>query len=451
MSAPKRPDRRLLEIGSTMNAEIKPIRTAAETALAEAFAVADAVLPDADTTRQARRHAFEAIARDGFPHRRVEAWKYTDLRANLRFIAPAATAPDAETIAAAGDLIPFADLDADRVVLVNGYVVPALSILTEGQGVTITRLAEALHDGHLKLGGFEEGDFIQALNTAFVTDGVMVRIEPGAILTRPLHIASVHVGPGALSHVRVLVSAGEDSEATIVETHSSDNSAHQTTAVVEVDVRARAKLQHVRVQDLSLESVSLASVEAMLGEACQYDPLSVQVGSVLSRQEFAISFLGQKSTLGMRGISLAGGRRHLDTTLVAEHEAYGCESRELFKTVLDGEARAVFQGKIIVQPEAQKTDGKMMAQALMLAEGPEADMKPELEIYADDVVCGHGATAGQIDEDLLFYLRSRGIDAATAEALMVQAFLGEVIEAVENETLREKLTERALTWMQDRR
>lgn len=433
-----------------MNAEVRPIRTAAETALAEAFAVADAILPEAEATRTARRRAFDVLAVHGLPHRRVEAWKYTDLRANLRHLAPAAEVPDRETIEAARALLPFAELDADRIVLVNGFVSAELSSVDFDSAVTVTGLAEALQGGKLALADFKDGDFIRAFNTAFVSDGVLIQIAPGAMLARPIHVASLHVGPAAFSHTRILVSVAADAEVTLIETQSGDASAHQTTAVVELDIGARAKLAHVRLQDLSRDAISLSLVEATLREACRFDPISLAIGSALARQEINLSFVGARSKLDMRSIALAGGRRHLDTTLVAEHLAHGCESRELFKAVLDGEARAVFQGKVVVHPTAQKTDGKMMAKCLMLSEGPEADMKPELEIYADDVVCGHGATAGAIDDDLLFYLRSRGIDEPTAQALMVQAFLGEVLEGIENEAVRDNLTDRAFAWLEHR-
>lgn len=434
-----------------MNAEIRPIRTAAETALAEAFAVADAILPGSESIRRARQHAFDVVLSHGLPHRRIEAWKYTDLRANLRNLAPAALRPDAEAVEAARALLPFADLDADRIVLVNGYVVPELSSPRLGADIVATRLADAVGEDALALPQFRDSDFIRACNTAFAADGIAIRVAAGARPARPIHIASLHVGAPAMAHVRIELSVGADADITVFETQSGDAAAHQATTVVELDIGARAKVTHIRLQDLGLSAISLSAVDARLGAGCVFDPISIAVGCALARQEIGIDFAEPKSILGMRSIALAGGRRHLDTTLVAEHSAFGCVSRELFKTVLDGEAHAIFQGKIVVHPLAQKTDGKMMARALMLAEGPEADMKPELEIYADDVVCGHGATAGQIDEELLFYLRSRGIDPATAQALMVQAFLGEVLEGIAHEGLRERLTERTAAWLADRR
>jgi Fe-S cluster assembly protein SufD len=150
------------------------------------------------------------------------------------------------------------------------------------------------------------------------------------------------------------------------------------------------------------------------------------------------------------GANLLNGRQHVDSTLVIDHAARGCESREVFKSVLDGESRGVFQGKIVVRPDAQKTDGRMMTQALLLSDNAEADNKPELEIFADDVQCGHGATAGRLDEDLLFYLMARGIPAKEAEALLIQAFVGEAVDGVEHEGLREVLTGRVEAWLKGR-
>jgi len=159
---------------------------------------------------------------------------------------------------------------------------------------------------------------------------------------------------------------------------------------------------------------------------------------------------GAQTHVGIRGATLLKGRQHADNTLVVDHAVGHCESRELFKSVLDGESRSVFQGKIIVEPHAQKTDAKMATHALLLSEDAEADAKPELEIFADDVVCGHGATAGALDDDLLFYLRARGIPLKEAEALMVEAFVGEAVEAVENESVREALMELARRWLKAR-
>jgi len=168
------------------------------------------------------------------------------------------------------------------------------------------------------------------------------------------------------------------------------------------------------------------------------------------RSQLFLRFDGEGTVANIRGATLLKDRQHADITLVADHVAKGCQSREIFKSVLDGESRGVFQGKIIVRPKAQKTDGRMMTRALLLSETAEADNKPELEIFADDVQCGHGATAGALDEDLVFYLKARGIPAREAEALLIQAFIGEAVEGIEHAGLREVLMEAAVAWLKAR-
>lgn len=431
-----------------MNADVRPIRTAAEMALADAFEAARHRLPGDAEFDAARARAMDAVIAAGLPHRRIEQWKYTDLRTLLREIRDLATEPGAAEIEAAKEFAP--QFDGDTIVLVNGRIVPELSACELPEGVSVVYLGAALKGGKLAIADGVEGDFIRALNTAFVTDGVVLRVDAGVKLERPLHVASVQVGEAAFAHTRVSLSLGEGAEAMLIESQSGDAAAHQATSVVDLDVAAGATLAHVKVQDLGRESAALGSLQVRLGERARLDTVGFSVGAAVGRQDVRLTFTGAHASARVNAIALAGARRHLDTTLVVDHLAPGCDSRELLKTVLAGEARAVFQGKIVVEPQAQKTDGKMMMRALMLSEGPEADMKPELEIFADDVVCGHGATAGAIDEELLFYLRSRGIPEEEAQTLMVHAFLGEVIEMVPNEELREALSDRATVWLAER-
>jgi len=186
---------------------------------------------------------------------------------------------------------------------------------------------------------------------------------------------------------------------------------------------------------------------ATLGADARYDAFQMSTGAALARNQIYVRFDGEGSATDVSGACLMRGRQHNDTTLIVEHRVPRCVSRELFKVVLDDEARGIFQGKIVVSPNAQKTDGKQMAQALLLSETAEFDSKPELEIFADDVVCGHGATSGQIDEDLLFYLESRGLPEAQTRALLIQAFVGATFEQVENETLREAFAAASAAWL----
>jgi Fe-S cluster assembly protein SufD len=214
-----------------------------------------------------------------------------------------------------------------------------------------------------------------------------------------------------------------------------------------VDIGDDASLTHVKLVAERDQGVHLATLRARLGAHAIYRPFQMSIGGRITRNDIEVAYGGEGGNLDLSGAFLGRGETHIDTTLVVDHAVPRCQSRELFKGVLDGHAKGVFQGKIIVRPNAQKTDGKQMAQALMLSPDAEFDSKPELEIYADDVVCGHGSTAAEIDEDLLFYCRSRGIPLETARALLVESFIGEAIERIEHEAIRSALAERALGWL----
>jgi Fe-S cluster assembly protein SufD len=209
-------------------------------------------------------------------------------------------------------------------------------------------------------------------------------------------------------------------------------------------------VQHVKLQAESTETLHLATLAVRLGRGAHFMSETLARGAAVARQQIYLTFTGPDGKAWLRGASLAGARRHLDTSLWVEHQAPGCRSRERFKSVLDGEARSVFQGKIIVPAEAQKTDARMMMRALLLSETAEADMKPELEIYADDVQCGHGATAAALDEEQLFYLHARGIPPAEAEAMLITAFVGEILETIEHEPARQALNAIAADWLRIR-
>ncbi len=193
--------------------------------------------------------------------------------------------------------------------------------------------------------------------------------------------------------------------------------------------------------------MALSTLAVKLGAESSFNSINVVTGSAVSRHQVFALFSGENSTAQINGATMIKGRQHSDSTLIVEHGAPHCESRELFKTVIDDDATGVFQGKIIVPPHAQKTDGRMMSAALLLSEGGAMNNKPELEIFADDVQCGHGATCGQLDEDLLFYLMARGLPKVEAESLLIQAFLGEAVEFVENESLRDALIAYVEGWL----
>ena len=439
-------------------ADVKVIKTAAETALAQVFAQARGRLPGDNAMAAHREAAFGLFAREGLPHRRVEDWKYTDLRALMRDAKPLATPPDAAAKArakGAGALL--GDVETRRLVFVDGAFVPELSDLKNLEnGLTIRSLAAALSDNDpaltLHLGKLAPAsDVAVALNTALMGDGAVIRIAAGSTIERPLHLLFVASAKPAATFVRSLVVVERGCRAMIVESHEGPpGSDYQVNAALELFVGDEAHVDHVKIVGEGADALHVSTLAAAIGTRARFNSFSFIVGGAVVRNQLFLNFDGEGTVAGIRGATLLNGRQHADTTLVVNHIARDCQSREMFKAVLDDEAHGVFQGRIIVRRHAQKTDAKMMTRALLLSERAEADNKPELEIFADDVQCGHGATAGALDDELKFYLMARGIAAAEAEALLIQAFVGEAIEGIEHAGLREALMESVAAWLKAR-
>ncbi len=435
-------------------ADVTLMKTPAETALVQAFESAKATLPG---VAESRAQAFEQFTQAGLPHRRVEEFKYTDLRALLREVAPFAGVPSAgEAKAALENAKALAGVEALQVPFVNGHFVrEAVDFHNLPEGVEIVPLREALANGHdwlAKLSpiSWASENPVYQLNTSFMADGVMIRIE-GSVAT-PVHLRFVTSSASAVATAtRVLVLVEKGASVTLLETHESTNGVnHQPNDVVELVAGDRTNVQHVRVNAEGDKALALSTLAARVGGESVFNSINVVTGAATSRHQVYALLNGQNTNLRVNGATMLKGTQHGDSTLVVEHGAPHCESRELFKTVIDGEATGVFQGKIIVPHHAQKTDGRMMSAAILLTEGGAMNNKPELEIFADDVQCAHGATCGQLDEDLLFYLMARGLPKKEAESLLVQAFLGEAIEFVENETVREALVGAVEEWLRAR-
>ncbi|MPZ56817.1 MAG: Fe-S cluster assembly protein SufD [Rhizobiales bacterium] len=440
-----------------MNAEVRQMKTAAELSLAAEWEQAKTSLPGPAALRERAFRRFEA---QGLPHRRVEEWKYTDLRALMRDAKPLAAPPDAAALArarTAGSVLD--DVACRRIVFVDGVFVAEFSDLAGlEKGLTIHPMAQALAagdpliDAHLGKVVPTDGNPAVALNTAFMGDGALIHLAPGASIDRPLNLVFFIAGdkPAAI-FTRSLVVVGKGARAMVVETHEvAGGSDCQVNAALELVVGDEAHVDHVKIIGEGANALHVSTLMAKVGAHARFNDFSFIFGGAVIRNQLYLHFHGNETVAGIRGVNLLKDKQHADTTMVVDHNSLGCQSRELFKSVLDGESRGVFQGKIIVRPHAQQTDGKMMTQALLLSENAEADNKPELEIFADDVQCGHGATAGDLDEDLLFYLRARGIPAKEAEALLIQAFIGEAVEGIEHARLREVLMDVAVRWLKER-
>lgn len=445
-----------------MDLPVQQFRTKAEQAYLDMFEAAESALPGASDpfVSDLRREAIETYGRLGLPHRRIEAWKYTDLRARLVDVNPLMKA-DGATIGetALGQALgaELASLTAYRLVLVEGDLRADLSDLAglKAAGVEAVSLARALEKPAAWLKTTlarvnpRADDAVLALNTALMTGGVALRVREGVILDKSIHIIQLDgAGDPASTFTRNVVIAEPGSSATVIEIFGNlGRRGLQRNAATELTIGAKAAVKHIKVQRESDDAFHLSTWLVELGPDARYDAFQFSAGAALARNQVYLRFAGEGAAAELSGAFLLRDRQHCDTTLLVEHRVPHCTSRELFKGVLDGESRGVFQGKIIVSPGAQKTDGKQMAGALLLSETAEFDSKPELEIFADDVVCGHGSTSGQIDDDLLFYLEARGIPEADARALLVQAFVGEAIERVEDEALRDALGQASASWL----
>jgi Fe-S cluster assembly protein SufD len=425
-------------------------------ALSDIFAIARDRLPGKGKVAEARRQAFESYERAGLPHRRIEDWKYTDLRVLMREVLPPAAAPDAAAMKrAAAALKLHAIAGVRRLVLVDGTFAPKLSE-TGGleQGLAIRTLREVLETGdaalHAQLLAPENSDALVALNSAMMTDGLVIEVADGAVLTQPLHI--VHIAGGAAPaamFTRSLFRLGRAASATLVESYISADGAkaYQVHDSLITAIGDGARLDHVRLVEDGREAFNISSSVVTLGANAHFNSFGMTSGSNVSRYQAIIAFAGEGSRVETNGVNLLNGRQHADTTLFLDHAVPNCASREIFRAVVDDRGHSVFQGRIIVRPKAQKTDAKMMTRALLLSDEAEADNKPELEIFADDVTCGHGATTGALDESLLFYLRARGLSEKEAQALLIQAFVGEAIESIADDTLRELAISAAQRWL----
>lgn len=429
-----------------------------ERALADQFAAALPRLPGGKAIAAMRARALEAFTREGLPHRRVEDWKYTDLRALMREALPPAAAPDKAARDRAAKVLKTLPDGMRRLVLVDGAFAPQLSDVgaLEG-GLSIRPLASVLGDDtnvhELLLSDDAGAGPMFALNSALMADGIVIDIAKDALPARPLHI--VHVASGATpaaAYTRSLLRVGSNVTATLVESFLAADGAqaYQVNDATMIALGDGARLDHVRLMEDAREAFNISTLKAVFGRDATYSIFNLTSGGAVSRYQAMLRFDGEGSRVHTYGVNLLNKTQHGDTTLVVDHAVPHCASREIFRAVMDDRARSVFQGKIIVRPDAQKTDGKMETRALLLSDDAEIDNKPELEIFADDVTCGHGATSGALDETLLFYLRARGLPEKDAQALLIQAFVGEAIEAIADDRLREAATAAAVRWLEAR-
>ncbi|MBC01519.1 MAG: Fe-S cluster assembly protein SufD [Rhodobacteraceae bacterium] len=437
-----------------MNMEPRTLETKAEAALAEAYETMRDSLPGGAGVAKLRTKAFDAFRAAGLPHRRVEEWKYSDLRARLKdvpaFAARRSEADAKAVLASAGEA--YASVERYRLVIVDGHYHPELSDVAAlaADGVTVRPFAEALAadgDALLDLPAVARDDAAVGLNAIFCADGLDLAIADNTKLTKPVEIVHVSGAEAASTGERVLIRAGEKSEAVILQTFVGGGEGTFSNTLTDIRAGKGAGLTVARLQAEASGTTHVATATLTLAEEAHAKLICAGIGSGFARHQSFVAFDGENARADLLGITMVRDRQHVDQTLVVDHAVPHCESREIFKTVVDDGAKGVFQGKIIVRPHAQKTDGQMMTQSLLLSENADMSLKPELEIFADDVQCAHGATSGQIDEDLLFYLRARGIPEKEARTLLVLAFLSEAVEEINDEIVIEAFEGRIKDWL----
>ncbi|HKX07940.1 MAG TPA: Fe-S cluster assembly protein SufD [Stellaceae bacterium] len=420
----------------------------------EAFRTQEGNAAEPDWLLDRRAAALKQFAALGFPTRRDEPWRFTNLALLSRATFPPALAskPEKHRLALEPYLVSQA---AHRIVLVNGYVVSALSPIGRlPKGVWLGSTTRAIAERKdLALAGYDERDTTAAqpfasLNGALFSDGFVLALAPGAVLDAPVEI--IHVGhAGAQSvHPRSAVIAGPGSKATLIETFYGSGGAW-TNSVLRIELGAKASLDHVRIQDELPDAIHFGVTRARLERGARYDGFTLTTGARLSRQDVQVTIEGEGAHCGVNGAYLLRGEQEATTATVIDHAAPGATTREVFKGVIEDRAHGVFLGRIAVRPGADKTDAHQLNRNLLLSPRAAVDTKPELEILADDVKCSHGATVGDLDEAALFYLRSRGIDEAAARRMLIEAFATDAIEtAVSVGELRAHLCRRLGIWLE---
>lgn len=396
-----------------------------------------------------RRRAIESFETLGFPTTKSEDWRYTSLAGFAETVFAATSKP-------AGGVEPVGvpDVDWPRLAFVNGFFAGEQSdVSSVPAGVTVRPLSETW--GAERLAGLTEvapfeAEAFNALNTAMFADGALIAIDPGVELTTPIHLVFISdaAGQAVASHPRVLIKAGANSRAVVLETHVGRGGPYLANVVAEVELEPGAQVTHHKLQRDSDDAHHVAFTAVRQARDSRYISGSLLLGGSVTRQVISISLHEPGASCLLDGLGLGRRRQHLDVQTVVEHAVPNCSSNQLVKTVLDDSATAVFNGKVVVRPHADGTDAVQNNRNLLLARSATANTRPQLEIYADDVKCVHGATVGQIDEHALFYLRSRGIDAPRARALLTYSFALEVIERIEHEPIRDLLRIAASDWLE---
>ena len=396
---------------------------------------------------------FEAL---GYPTTKNEDWHFTSVApiAERSFRLARRKGDLANSLGLrAADLerFGFGQPDWHRLVFINGVFDESLSSFEEiDAGVRVGSLASAIESGDAaaerylgKIAAFDQHAF-SALNTAFIADGAFIELAQDAVVDQPIHLLFISGGEG-VSHPRNLIVAGRHSRSAVIESYVSlRDSTYFTNAVTEIAAGEGAHIDHYKLQREGATAFHVGTVQVRQERDSQLHSFSFAVGGALARTNVYTSLAGDAATCTLNGLYLTDGTQHIDNQTSIEHIAPNCPSHEVYKGVLDGRSHGVFNGKVYVHPEAQKTDGKQSNNNLLLSPSARVDTKPQLEIFADDVKCTHGATVGRLDEMAMFYLNSRGIGRETARTLLTYAFAADVLETIELEPLKKELEKMVL-------
>ena len=402
-----------------------------------------------------RKAGMARFAELGFPTLGHEDWRFTNVApiAKLQFKPVFDATPDGLTKDSLTQF-PFAKLPGTRLVFVNGLYAAELSTVPEhSDGIKVSSLAAALTsdssliEKHLGRYVRTEDNAFAALNNAFFQDGGFVYVPAGKSLEEPVQLLFINTSKdaGATTHPRNLIIVEREAKLTVIESYVSLASAPTfTNAVTEFVLGDNAGVEHCKFQDESTEAYHIAALHSHLGRTVNFSSHSIAIGAKLSRNNIRTTLDGEGIEAVLNGVYITNGDQLADHHMVVDHARPNCASHEYFNGILAGKSKGVFHGRILVRPDAQKTDAKQTNKNLLLSDEASADAKPQLEIYADDVKCTHGATIGQLNEESIYYLRSRGIGLETARRMLIHAFAGEIIDRVKHDALREELD--ALVW-----
>ena len=393
--------------------------------------------------RTSRTRAAETFRAEGLPTTRNEEWRFTPLTGITDV--PAQPAASARADRQMVETFLFADFDGPQLVFVNGHYVPALSLVHAlPDGIRVSSIAAVLDSDPEMLQRhigtairFRQQGFT-ALNDAWFTDGAVIVVDANAAIATPIHLLYFSTGTGA-SYPRTLVVAGTNSQVSLVESFAGTDTTYVTNAITEIVSAEGAHVDHYKVNRESLQAHHVASTHLQLARASVFSTHNISLGGQLTRNDINATLDGEGIECTVNGLYLADGDRLVDTHTAIDHAKPHCHSFEIYKGVLDGHSRGVFNGKIFVREDAQKTDAKQTNQVLLLSDDATIDTKPQLEIFADDVKCTHGATVGQLSAESLFYLRARGIGKEDARALLIHAFAESVVENIRIDAVRHAL------------